>query len=403
MDTFIARQPIFNLHRRLFAYELLYRGSGETELNNVSGNRATSTLLTSAFFTEGLEKLTNSKPAFINFTEDLLLRNIPLNFPKTKIIVEILESVRPTTEIIEACKNLKKKGYILALDDFDYDKGLMPLIELVDIIKFDFHLTKPDEMQRIFRKLEHFDIEYLAEKIETMEEFETALKQGFSYFQGYFFATPENIKIKEIVASKFNLLKLLTEINRREMIHEKLVEFIETDVSLSYKLLRYINSSYFYRISKIESIAHAVAFLGEREIKRFVSLVIISELATEKPTELVRLALTRARFCEQLAEESSQAMAPEELFLLGLFSLLDAMLDRPIEVAITKLPLDDFLKYALTQNQGPYAPYLNTVLSYERRDKDGCLSAINAIGVAKEKIYPMYLSSLEYADSLTRL
>ena len=403
METFIARQPIFSIHKRLFAYELLYRGSDTLSIDQVTGNRATSALLTSAFFTEGLDKLTGNKPCFINFTEELLLKNIALSFPKNKIIVEILENVRPTPEVVKVCSNLKKQGYILALDDFIYDRKFTPLVELVDIIKLDFRLASPDDILKTFRQLQRFDIEYLAEKVETIEEFEWALKQGFSYFQGYFFATPEKIKIKELAASKLNLLGLLAEVNRKEVAQDGLTRLISTDVSLSYKLLRYINSAYFYRLSKVESIAHAVAFLGDREIKRFVSLIIISEIATDKPTELVSMALARARFCELLADESGRLADPDGIFLLGLFSLLDAMLDTTMENALAKLPLDDFLKQALTLHEGPYAPFINAVIAYERKDKNSCIAAINAIGVAKQKIYPMYLSSLEYADSLMQL
>jgi len=400
MYTFLARQPIFNQHKRLFAYELLYRGSDDATLDQISGNKATSAVLTSAFFTEGLDKLTGNKPCFVNFTEELLLHDIVLNFPATRIVVEIPKSVQPTQAMIDTCKELKEKGYILALDDFVYHQKLTPLIELADIIKFDLQSTSLDDIRNAFKFLKQYDIEFLAEKVETSQAFDKALKLGFSYFQGFFFATPEKIRIKELAAGKVNLLRLLAEVNNQDVDQEKLVDLISSDVALSYKFLRYINSSYFYRISKIESINHAVAFLGEREVKRFVSLLLISEIATEKPTELVRLALSRARFCELLAEESC-TLPTSEIFLLGLFSLLDAMLDMSMENAIKRLPLDDFLKQAITLHEGPYAPFLNAVLAYERKERDNCLEAINLLGVNREQIYPMYLTSLEYADSLT--
>ena len=195
METIIARQPIFNSERSLFAYELLYRGTKQMSLENVGGNRATTSLLTSSFLTEGLEKISSNKPCFINFTEELLLQDIAENFPKNLIIIEILEDVPPSSEIIAACTNLKHHGYFLALDDFVYKKNLIPLIELADIIKFDFRLTPINLIAKALEHLSLYDIEFLAEKVETYREFEQALNLGFSYFQGYFFARPELMKI----------------------------------------------------------------------------------------------------------------------------------------------------------------------------------------------------------------
>jgi EAL and modified HD-GYP domain-containing signal transduction protein len=403
METFIARQPIFNFNRRLFAYELLYRGSDTLEKSQVSGNQATSALLSSTFFTEGLDKISNNKPCFVNFTEDLLVGKLVHTFPKNKVFVEVLEDVRPTTAVIDACKKLKEAGYVLALDDFIYDQNLLPLIELADIIKFDFQTTSADALGKALHDLSKFDIEFLAEKVESMEEFERGIKLGFSYFQGYFFARPETIKIKELAANKINLLRLLSQVNQESISNEKMTELISSDVALSYKLLRYINSSYFYRISKIESIQHAIAFLGEKEIRRFVTLITISEIATDKPTELVRLALSRAKFCELLAIASTLQSEPEEIFLLGLFSLMDAMLDTTIAHAVATLPLDDMVKQALTLRQGPLASYLEAVISYERQERDRCLSAITQLGVKKETIYSMYIESLEFADKFTSM
>ena len=184
METIIARQPIFNVKKRLFAYELLYRGADIKSLANVGGDRATGSVLTSSFLTEGLEKISGNKPCFVNFTEELLLKNIADNFPKDKIVVEILEDVHPSEEIIAACRELKKKGYILALDDFVFDKKLIPLIEMADLIKFDWRLSPIEEIRKGLDFLSQYKLDFLAEKIETYKEFEEARKLGFKYFQG---------------------------------------------------------------------------------------------------------------------------------------------------------------------------------------------------------------------------
>jgi c-di-GMP-related signal transduction protein len=403
LETIIARQPIFNEKRHLFAYELLYRGGGALSLADVGGNRATSSLITSSFLTEGLDRISGNKPCFVNFTEELLLENIVESFPVNSIVVEILEDVHPTDEVIRACRNLKRLGYLLALDDFVYHKNFIPLIELADIIKIDFRLTPINEIRTTLDCLSRHKIDYLAEKVETHGEFAEARQLGFKYFQGYFFAKPEELRIKEMGTSKITLLNLLSEINKPSFSSQKMTAMIAADVSLSYRLLRYINSAYFYLIKKIDSIHHAVTYLGENEIRRFVTLAVISEISHKKPAELVRLAAVRAKFCEQLGQESSQQTKPNELFMLGLFSLLHAMLDTPIKDILNKIPVSDDIKRALTDQRGPLAIFLTIVIAYERGSIEACFQALEPMGIRREKIYPLYLSSLEFADTFVNL
>jgi EAL and modified HD-GYP domain-containing signal transduction protein len=197
MDVHIARQPIFDIHKKLFAYELLFRQTLGLRLGELSGDRATTSLLSTTFLTEGIEKIAGNKPCFINFTKNLLIREIAASFPKNKIIVEILEDVPPTVDVLEACRTLSQQGYILALDDFIFAKNLIPLVELVNIIKIDYRLSTTDEIERTLYRLARFNLKFLAEKIETYAEFEHARKLGFHYFQGYFFARPESLRITD--------------------------------------------------------------------------------------------------------------------------------------------------------------------------------------------------------------
>ena len=403
METILARQPIFDVNRRLFAYELLYRGVELLSLDNVGGNRATSSLLTSSFFTEGLEKISGNKPCFVNFTEDLLLENIAESFPVDTIVVEILEDVQPTREIIAICQKLKDRGYTIALDDFVYHKKFIPLIELADIIKIDFILTPVDEIHDTLDYLSSYKVDFLAEKVETNEEFIKASKLGFKYFQGYFFAKPEVMRIKELTTSKLTLLNLLSEITKKDVSAKKMTEIISADVSLSYRLLRYINSAYFSLIQEVESISHAVSYLGEDEIKRFVILAVISEISSNKPAELVKLAAIRAKFCEKLGQESPGQTKSNELFMLGLFSLLHAMLDTAIADVLKKIPLSDDIKQALIHQQGPLSVFLKIVTAYERGNSEVCFKALDRLQVPKNKLYPAYLSSLEFADNFVNL
>ncbi len=403
METIIARQPIFDVKRNLFAYELLYRGVDMLSLANVGGNRATSSLLTSSFFTEGLEKISGNKPCFVNFTEELLLANIAESFPINNIVVEILEDVEPTDEVIAICKKLKDLGYTLALDDFVYHKKFIPLIELADIVKIDFILTPVDQISKTLNDLSQHKIDFLAEKVETNDEFVEARKLGFKYFQGYFFAKPEVVRIKELSTSKITLLNLLAEINRESVSAKKMTEIISADVTLSYRLLRYINSAYFYLIREVESILYAVSYLGENEIKRFVTLAVISEISSNKPAELVKLAAVRAKFCERLGQESPRETKTNELFMLGLFSLLHAMLDTPITDILKKIPVSDDIKQALIHQDGPLSVFLKIVMAYEKGKSKRCFKSLETVHIPKNKLYPIYLDSLEFADIFVNL
>lgn len=400
MDFYIARQPIFTRHIKVFAYELLYRGATHAPFNKVGGDKATTSLLSSTFITEGINNISNDKPCFINFTRNLLLEKVPHTFPSEQVIVEVLEDIPADSEIIRVCKELKERGYTIALDDFVYDKSLKPLIEIADIIKFDIIATPLNKLGPILYRLSRHKLKYLAEKVETYGEYEQAMKMGFHYFQGFFFKRPESIKVKELNSVKLNLVLLLAELNKKDWIRDKLTEVISKDVSLSYKLLRYINSAYFYRLQEVKNINHAIAYLGEKELKRFVLLIITSEIATEKPNELIRLALIRSKFCELLAEGSSQKKDKADLFILGLFSLLDTMLDFTMEEILTRLPLHNHIKDALLGEQSPYTPFLKFAVAYEQRDKETCLVHLKKFGPIQGKIHEKYLEAIEFANSV---
>ncbi len=398
MDVYIARQPIFTKNKRVYAYELLFRRSMGKKLGQVSGNRATTSVLSSAFLTEGIEKISGSKPCFINFTEQLLGKDIAGFFSKTKIVIEILEDVEPTDKVIEACRSLAQKGYLIALDDFVYARKLEPLIALADIIKIDFRLSTMDEIERMLYRLSHRRLKFLAEKIETYEEFDKALKLGFSYFQGYFFSQPETLRIREVASVKVNLMNLLAEVNRKKTTVDRLDAIISMDLGITYKLLRYINSAYYYLLHEVTSVRQAIIYLGAKEIRRFVTLVIISELASDKPEELVRLSITRGRFCELLAEPGQVIVDQSDLFLLGLFSLLDALLDTPMKEVMKSLPLADDVKEALVEGKGSLCPYLQLITAYERGCYSTCEKVLVDLHLSGAQVTEHYMAAVEFAD-----
>jgi len=215
MKVYVARQPIFKKNKKLYGYELLFRGGMENTFPDIDGDTATSKLLSNSFFNIGIDRLTGGKVAFINFTQELLIRKIPMMFPIENIMVEILEDVRPDEEVVNACLDISKAGYAIALDDFVFKNELKPLIELAHIIKIDFMLSPIEEIRQLLNTLKGYKIKLLAEKIETYDEFEKAISMGFTYFQGYFFSKPEILSAKEVTPNKINLLQIVVEANKK--------------------------------------------------------------------------------------------------------------------------------------------------------------------------------------------
>ncbi|MCB2214495.1 EAL and HDOD domain-containing protein [Desulfofustis glycolicus] len=397
MDVFVARQPIFTRKKKLFGYELLFRSGMNNAFPELDGDVATSNLLSSSFFSVGIDRIAGGRKSFINFTEALLLRGTPALFPQEMIMVEILEDIRPSAEIIRACRSLKSQGYTLALDDFTFDDSFAELLPLIDIVKIDFRQTPQAEIRSLLDHLRPFSCRLLAEKIESYAEFNRARDTGFDLFQGYFFSRPEVLKNKDIPQNKLTMLRLISEINRSEFDVSALEKLISRDVAVSYKLLKYLNSAYFSRLAPLKSIRQAIAFLGERGVKLFVSLVATSQLAEDKPDELVRMSIIRARFLEQLGPKLG--LDGGELFLLGLFSLIDAMLDNTMDDLVGRLPVSEAIRRALVERSGPLAAPLSLIESCERADWSAVDRWRQQLQVDEERLSVMQLDAIDWADS----
>ncbi|WP_321495782.1 HDOD domain-containing protein [uncultured Desulfobacter sp.] len=349
MDIFVARQPVFTSDKKLFGYELLFRLSLDNVFPQVDGSAATSGVLANTFFSFGLNDILAGKPGLINFTRDLLIKQTPLLFPKEHIIIEVLEDIEPDPEIIASLKTLKSQGFKVALDDFVYDHKFIEMIHLCDMIKFDIMATPLDTLASVLstitKELKH--IKLLCEKVETYEEFEQAKTMGFQLFQGYFFSRPEVLKRKGLAANQVTKLKLLNEVSKQEPDLSAIENMIKNDVAISFKLLTFINSAYFQRPTALDTIKDAITFLGLQELKKFVSVVAVSDMNPDKPNELIRSSVIMARMCEQCAHVIKSIFSPEELFTVGLFSTMDAILDMPMEDILDKIALSDKIKDAL--------------------------------------------------------
>jgi len=401
-DVYVARQPIFDANRAIYAYELLFRNGTANYVPDIDGDVATTTLLANTFFTIGMDSLAGGRRAFINFTQNLLEKRVPLLLPKEITVVEILEDVQPGPALIDACSQLKMAGYTIALDDFVYMPEMDPLIAMADIIKFDFRLTPKAQIEAYLDQIERDDLHLLAEKVETYEEFESAREMGFGLFQGYFFCKPEIVKGREIHASQLNLMMILAQINSDSFSQEAVEQLISKDMGISYKLFKYLNSTFFARASKVSSVKQALVYMGEKEIRRFVSLIAMSRLAEGKPNELVRAACIRGKFCELVGVDAHARIPSSELFTLGMFSLIDAVIDRPMDKILAELPLSGPIKSALISAKGKLAAYIELARAYETGRWNRVSRLARAMKLDEATLPTRYLQACEWSDSTSK-
>ena len=365
---FVARQPIFDSGQNLFAYELLYRTSSDNVYGSDDGTSATLNVLRDAFLVLG-PQLTGSRRAFVNFNTDLLKKKLPLVLSPQTTVVEILEDVDVDETVVGICRELRGAGYVIALDDFTLQReGPKALVGMADIIKVDFRETRAEERQEIIDMPWARKIEFLAEKVETPEEFAEARECGYVYFQGYFFGKPIIVSANNIPGSTINYVRMLSEINREEMDLFSLERIIKGDTYLSYALLNYINSAYFGRREGVGSIMQALALLGQLEVRKWASLVILTFLGVDKPSEVSVASLVRAKFCEDLAEKTGLAKNASELFLTGMFSMLDVLIGRPLEEVLDRINVAHDIRIALTTGGNQYGDILRLVLAYEKAE-----------------------------------
>ena len=400
MDAYVARQPIFSTNKSIYAYELLFRDGTANFVPDIDGDVATGAVMSNSVLTIGIESILGDKRAFINFTQNLLVKKAPLLLPQETTVVEILEDVSPEPDLLAACREMAGAGYLLALDDFEFSPELMPLIEMAHIIKFDFRLTPLTEIEAYLQQLPPGKRRLLAEKVETHEEFETAQEMGFELFQGYFFCKPEVIRGREIPGSQLNLLQLMSELNKKDFQFDQLENLVAQDVGLSYKLMRYINSPFFGRANKVASVKQALVFLGEKEIRRFISLVAMSQLAADKPNELVRASCIRGKFCELISENNPGQGDPAELFTLGMFSLIDAIVDTTMQDVMERMPLSQNLKRALISTKGPLSPYLALICAYERGEWPIVSKLAAALRIDEKGLPEHYRRACEWGNNV---
>jgi c-di-GMP-related signal transduction protein len=393
----VARQPILTRDEQVFGYELLFRDGVENYFYSSDPDAASRSTLDSSLLM-GLDVLCAGRRAFVNCTREVLLKDYVTLLPPQQTVVEILETVEPDPLVLSACQRLKEQGYTIALDDFAPDDPREPLTELADIIKVDFRRTTPAQQAMMIKRYGPWRRRLLAEKVETREEFEAAKKLGFVYFQGYFFRRPEVMTTHEIPANRLNYLRLLQAVSKPELDPREIENLIKTDAAACYRLLRYLNSAVFGFATEIHSIRHALSLLGEREIRRWVRLVATLGAAEQKSSELVNLALTRARFCELLSPKIQHG--DSDLFLMGLLSLIDVILDAPMATLLESIPVDQETKSVLLGGASRLRPVYQLMLAQESGEWQHTAELGRQLHLKEGEVAEIYWQALQWTRQL---
>lgn len=394
IDIYLGRQPIFNRNVDVIGYELLFRGSTtDNHAEIIGGDAASAEVMMNVFGEMGLKEVLGKHKGFINFTEGLLLRENQPFFPKDKVVIEVLEDVKVTPQLIESLEKLKKMGFIIALDDYVFNPELIPLERFADIIKVEILAVGPKKLAEHTKRLKAQGIMLLAEKVETRDQFEFCLKLGFDYFQGYFFAKPKIIEGKRLPNSKLAILELLSSVYDPEVDMHKLSAIIGKDVSLSQKLLKFVAETGGKNLN-ISSIHDAVLRFGLNRLKSWASMLVLAGV-DDKPVELLATSLVHAKFCELVGARVGK-LSKDSYFTVGLFSCLDAVMDSDLASLLEKLRLDPAISSALLEQKGELGKALVMVKAMEY----GQTGFEIPDGLTATDVSEIYLHAMQFADSV---
>ncbi|NOH98206.1 EAL domain-containing protein [Vibrio sp. 99-70-13A1] len=396
--SYVARQPILDIDKKTIGYELLFRDGPKNTFPEVEPELATSRLLSDHFLSTHYNTL-GDKLGFVNFPYASLINLVPTLFPKDSLVVEVLEDCQPTDELLHAIEKLFQAGYTIALDDFIPSKAWKRFLPYISIIKFDIRLVPIAKASMFMSSLKGTKIEFLAEKVETYEEYQQAKDAGFHYFQGYFFSKPEMIQTRALNPAFLTTIQLCKEIAQEPIDFKEVERLITLDVTLSYKLLTYVNSAG-GSSTQIRSFHQALVYLGEQKLRKFVSLVAVASAKEDKPDSLYGLAILRARQCELIIEQLNVKEEPGQAFLTGMFSLLDSLLDQPLEQVLNSVPIDEEIKRALIDKKGVLGAVLAMVVAYEQARWDDATKIRNRLKLNEEQLGKTYDQATIWAQEL---
>jgi len=403
MNVYYARQAILNRFGVVKGYELFYREDENNAFPKIDDHTATSKLLGQTYLGNGANGLTSGVPILVNFGQKSLLEKLPMIASNKEIVVEILETCTPSDELYEAVLALKKLKYRIALDDFVYNKQWLRFLKLANIVKFDIMQTPLKSISKIVKYLlENSKIKLLAEKVETHEEYLEAKKMGFHFFQGFFFQKPELSKKRHPESNELLLLKIYKETTSTNMNLGAIAGSFAQDSGLTAKLLCYINAGGFPIKNKISSVKQALLYLGEYEIKRIIAILVTSALSTNKPVELTTIALVRAMFCEKIVKLKNPSLI-DDAYLIGMFSILDAVFDCPMDDILSRMPVTDAISETLLDHEDKSQSVLSIALRCARLFEHGSWHNSTAealkLGLDFDKVEAIYKEAIVWADS----
>ena len=365
MFAFIARQPILDVKKEVFAYELFFRDGKNDSYPSVERDNTTTKLIAKNYQILGLDDISCNKKSFINFQFETLMNGLPASLDPKNVVVELGASQSDYNSLLDMCKHVKNMGYQIALEGFSLKPSWNNLLPFVDMVKLNADHENFDLLAKNVNRFIDANVQLIAKKVETQVSFSIFKDMGFNYFQGYFFARPESVSNENLPTSKLTLVELMSASSSESFDVESVNNVIEHDVGLSYMLLRFINNPTINKRYKITSLRHALNYMGEVEIKKFIALLALANLSNDKPLELIHLSLVRAKFCDLVGTEKNVGSNPPTAFLVGLFSMLDALLDQSMESLIEKLPLVDEIKEALCGGQNDLSIFLMLVRAFE--------------------------------------
>lgn len=400
MYSYIARQPILNIKQETVAFELLFRDGENNSFPDINPDKATSKIILDNQLTLGIEEITNNLPAYMNFNADALVHSFPEFLDPKKIVIEISEGKADNVELLNACKLLKSKGYTLALDAHDFDANWDVFLPYADIIKVNVLDVSNDDISQYLPRLSKFKVTLLAEKVESAKDFERLKMLGFTLFQGYFFAKPEVLKKKNILSSKKHILELLEHANSTEFDFDAISDIFSRDLGLTYKLLRFINSPGYGPSKEITSLKHALIYIGDRELKKFIALLVLADLGDNKPSEIIRISLIKAKFCELISAMREDNENPPKAFLTGMLFHIDGVLDQHITELMDILPVHHEIKKALVKRENYLAQYLDLTLALEKGNWMLTRILADSLGLRESQCLDAFQDSICWADTM---
>lgn len=397
MYSYVARQPILDKDLNTYAYELLFRDSLNNVFPSISSQLATSRLVVEQFLQQNIDQLLGGRSCFINFPHSLLLDGLAECLPPDKVVIEILEDASPDDALLEKVTQLHKLGYQLALDDFTMSPDWERFLPFIHIIKFDLRATSLFQIKVFIRRHQSLGLTYLAEKVEDKAEFERAKKLGIELFQGFFFSRPEMVKQATMEPAQVVVMQLLNVVNETEPDINKIEQLLSQDISLSLKLLRYVNHLKGHA-NPISSFRQAAIYLGSTQLKRFVSLVAATSAGKGKSAELYQMSMIRARFCELLAHAHAPTQQTQQAFITGLFSLLDVLMEQPMDKLLGTIPLIEDIRLALLERKGNLGFYLAFCEDYENANWSRVTARTAKLGLSEDKVSHLYLAATTWVN-----